>query len=258
MSNNEKKIDSAAFCTKGFVKSYEKLRKNVQLRELYPSEAWSVYRIIPQCKTMLDIGCGNGNISSILHAINNDIKYTGIDVSENIIEVAKETNESDLVEFFVSDAQKFLSGLDSKFDCVMCFAATYAFPEFYKVMESMLNASKRFVIFDMRVHEKDMHVADVEIACTKHDNLKSPYVILSFREFLKVVSGWKEKVARVEISGYDFPVNRETHFLSPALNEPAIMSVVLEKRTSKDQADEIDWFIKVPPRLMKIADEVIL
>ena len=37
----------------------------VELHKLYPSEAWALYRILPECKTILDLGCGNGAMAAI-------------------------------------------------------------------------------------------------------------------------------------------------------------------------------------------------
>ena len=41
----------------------------VELHKLYPSEAWALYRIMPQCETVLDLGCGNGAMGKIVQQI---------------------------------------------------------------------------------------------------------------------------------------------------------------------------------------------
>ena len=55
------------------------------LNKLYPSEAWSLYRTISSSKNVLDLGCGNGAMSSICNKINKKIKYFGVDHQLNLI-----------------------------------------------------------------------------------------------------------------------------------------------------------------------------
>ena len=37
----------------------------VELHQLYPSESWSLFRVIPGSVSVLDLGCGNGAKSAI-------------------------------------------------------------------------------------------------------------------------------------------------------------------------------------------------
>ena len=60
------------------------------LNKLYPSEAWSLYRTISSSKNVLDLGCGNGAMSSICNKINKKIKYFGVDHQLNLIKKANE------------------------------------------------------------------------------------------------------------------------------------------------------------------------
>ena len=55
------------------------------LNRLYPSEAWCLYRTIVSSKNVLDLGCGNGSMSSICNKINKKTKYLGIDHQSNLI-----------------------------------------------------------------------------------------------------------------------------------------------------------------------------
>ena len=40
-----------------------------ELYKLYPSEAWALYPTLAKCKNVLDLGCGNGAMSSIAKKI---------------------------------------------------------------------------------------------------------------------------------------------------------------------------------------------
>ena len=56
-----------------------------ELHKLYPSESWALYRILPQCKNVLDLGCGNGAMAEITRKISPKTQYTGVDHQENLI-----------------------------------------------------------------------------------------------------------------------------------------------------------------------------
>ena len=49
-------------------KEYEERTRQLyrtDLYKLYPSEAWALYRILPECETVIDLGCGNGAMAAI-------------------------------------------------------------------------------------------------------------------------------------------------------------------------------------------------
>ena len=61
------------------------------LDDLYPSEA---HFFVPKLKEIsgrvLDVGCAAGGFFSVVKEINSSLKYSGIDVSENLVSRAKE------------------------------------------------------------------------------------------------------------------------------------------------------------------------
>lgn len=67
--------------------------------------------------TILEVGCGSGNISKYIFSKNSSVKLKGIDISENMIALAKElVPEGD---FETLDARNILE-LNSKFDALLC------------------------------------------------------------------------------------------------------------------------------------------
>lgn len=74
---------------------------------------------------ILDIGCGTGQLIGELSRVNASVNYLGIDVSENMIKIAKTDNEGENIKFKVCAIEKFET--KEKFDIVLC---THAFPYF--------------------------------------------------------------------------------------------------------------------------------
>ena len=71
---------------------YEERAKELyrsELHKLYPSESWALYRILPDCKDVLDLGCGIGAMAKIVQQISPNTKYTGMDHQKNLIKKAQ-------------------------------------------------------------------------------------------------------------------------------------------------------------------------
>jgi len=65
---------------------------------------------------ILDIGCGTGNYTKLLREKFPKAKIKAIDISSEMIKVAKEKKENKGIEFIVADAQEFK--LEEKFDLI--------------------------------------------------------------------------------------------------------------------------------------------
>lgn len=67
--------------------------------------------------SVLEIGCGPGNITKYLLTKKTDLKIIGIDISENMIELAKKNNPT--AEFVIMDCRE-IDSLNKKFDAIVC------------------------------------------------------------------------------------------------------------------------------------------
>jgi 2-polyprenyl-3-methyl-5-hydroxy-6-metoxy-1,4-benzoquinol methylase len=67
--------------------------------------------------SILEIGCGPGNITKYLLTNKADLKIMGIDISENMIELAKKNNPK--AEFEIMDCRE-IDHLNKKFDAIIC------------------------------------------------------------------------------------------------------------------------------------------
>jgi len=67
--------------------------------------------------SVLEIGCGPGNITKYLLTKNANLKIKGIDISENMVELAGKNNPS--AEFEIMDIRK-IHCINDTFDAVVC------------------------------------------------------------------------------------------------------------------------------------------
>ncbi len=86
---------------------------------------------------VLDVGCGTGRVTYILHSLNESF-ITGIDISSNMIELAKEKyKEEDYATFLCEDFME--CDFKKKFDVIVIYNA---YPHFLK-LEKLNDALKR-------------------------------------------------------------------------------------------------------------------
>jgi SAM-dependent methyltransferase len=76
----------------------------------------SIFKNIQNVKSLLDVGCGQGDLLNFLNLNKINLEYKGIDVSENMIKEAKNKHKNNLFE----NASLLDLPDDLKYDMVLC------------------------------------------------------------------------------------------------------------------------------------------
>ena len=144
---------------------------------------------------ILDIGCGTGQLIKEISDQYNKVNYLGIDVAENMIEVAKKNNKGKNVKFKTSSIESFES--NEKYDIIIC---THAFPyfpnkqEMIKKMAGLCNKKGQVIIVNSSTNSlKDLIINFFLKATTS----KAKY--LSIDEMKKLFKGAKLKVKQIDV-----------------------------------------------------------
>jgi len=132
-------------------KNVFKKQLNLNLKELttshtYP-EHWNVFiefLIKNKPKSILDIGCGCGSYYELVRRFNSEIKYVGIDYSEDAIELAK--NHWNHNDFYVKSYTELTPDYISNFDLVHMGALLDVLPNADEVLDFILSLSAKSVI----------------------------------------------------------------------------------------------------------------
>lgn len=118
--------------------------------DLYPSEAAFLPPIVPRVSSVLDIGCATGGFFQIFKELNPKVSYVGVDISKEMVEVAKSHYPAG--DFRVSDGN-LLDFPDRSFDLVHCTGMLNHCPDFGDYFKEMNRVARRFVILDLpRLH----------------------------------------------------------------------------------------------------------
>lgn len=99
---------------------------------------------------LLDAGCGTGAMLSMFKKDCPDKNYTGIDLSEKMIQVAKEKHFEE-IQFIVGDCES-LPFPDNSFDVVTCSMSFHHYPnpeKFFMSLRKVLRPGGRLILRDM-------------------------------------------------------------------------------------------------------------
>mgnify|MGYP001562747432 CR=1 FL=1 len=112
------------------------LKKNYKEECLFLKKAFEKYSKLP-VKDILDLGSGTGMHSTNLAEL--DYNITGLDLSEDMVEIAKSRNIKN-TEFIVGDMSNFK--LNKKFDACICMFAAFGYLTENSQIESSLKSIK--------------------------------------------------------------------------------------------------------------------
>ncbi|MGB1002925.1 MAG: class I SAM-dependent DNA methyltransferase [Salibacteraceae bacterium] len=111
-------MDKLELVRKGFNSGAELYHEKFKNQEEYAELFQTVLNELPQKdSSILDLGCGPGNISKFLLVQNPKLKIVGVDISENMVEIAQKNNPC--AKFLVQEALSFLRTCE-KFNAIIC------------------------------------------------------------------------------------------------------------------------------------------
>ena len=98
---------------------------------------------------LLDCGCGTGPMISLLHEKDSSKKYTGLDITPRMIEVAKNKNLEG-VNWVVGDCEN-LPFEENSFDAIICSNSFHHYPnpeKFFESAKRVLRPGGRLILQD--------------------------------------------------------------------------------------------------------------
>ena len=144
---------------------------------------------------VLDIGCGYGGLIKRLNSLRKNLHFTGIDISKNMLKLAKNYMKKDLKFLFMS-AEK-LNFDKETFDLIICKETLHHFSKPTRALKEMLRVLKKdgvIYITDLRRDSpkkainriiKETSLINPINAIQYIDSLKASYTLLEIKKLLK-------------------------------------------------------------------------
>lgn len=162
-------------------------------------------------KKVLDVGCATGALIGYLKSCSPDWKYTGIDISDDLLDVAKEKISG--VNWIQGSAIDMPAEFENQYDLITCFGVLGIFDEGDAI--KMFNELTRCtipggeIIVFSQFNEMD---ADTQITHRKYDeNGVDRGWEKGWNNYsMKTVKKWLEgRVSRVEFINFSMPIDIE-------------------------------------------------
>ena len=162
----------------GAVDHYAENRHNPD--DMWPYERDFLPRVLFPGANVLDVGCASGGFFNIMRSIEPTIDYTGIDIAQPPIKLARERYPE--ARFEVTDGLT-IPFADGEFDLVHITGVLCIEPRYRELIAEMYRVSNRFVLVDMRLLKDARNMEEVRKArfrihfAEEFDAVTVPYVI---------------------------------------------------------------------------------
>lgn len=167
-----------------------------QKRDWIPPDFTILEQYINKGERILDLGCGNGRLKKV---VGNKADYYGVDVSEKLIEIAKERYPDG--EFFLAEGLS-LPFKDSFFDKVFCLAVFHHIPS-KKFRRDFLKEIKRVLIPGAQIVLTVWHLTDnPKASCSFFKYTLLRLIGKTRLDFKDIFYPWKNSMGEVLIYRY--------------------------------------------------------
>lgn len=168
--------------------------------QLYKSEKYFLDKIDLSNISILDIGCACGGFFNIFREMAPSIKYTGVDISKNLIDGAKLLHPE--AEFHVSEKDR-LDFPPSSFDLVFSSGVFHMTDKWKELYREAYRVSKELVLIDFRLTESaGVHGKIALDFFGQNCENYADYIVLNEKELFDAVSSLNPAPESVEAYGY--------------------------------------------------------
>ena len=180
-----------------------------EISDLYPSETIFLPRVLFPGAKVLDVGCASGGFFNIMRSYEAHIEYTGVDLSERAVELAKERYPE--ATFIVTEGFELVFA-NNTFDVVHCTSVFNNEPNYQAMLQEMYRVSNRFVLMDIRllkgIGRQAESIYNIQFN-SEGVEAKVPYVVNDADEVANFVLQLDPKPKALRGTGYFHQVAKE-------------------------------------------------
>ena len=213
--------------------------------DIYKSEDYFLSKILKEGFSVLDVGCAVGGFSEILKKYKEDIIYSGIDISDEMIKQARWKYPRHI--FKVADGEK-IPFPKEKFDLVICLGLMHLNLNWRKILKESWRVTKKYLLFDLRLLDKGKSIENLDLSYQKIEfesnwdgKSKLPYVLVNIADVLNEFSDLDPDAKNISIFGY---FHKTTHMAQTPVNEICMATFCISKIGRANRV-KIDWNLPI-------------
>ncbi len=195
------------------------------LSQLYRSEKYYLEKIELKNASILDIGCACGGFYNIFKQLADNVDYTGIDVSEELVAEARKSYPA--ASFFVTEGEKL--GFDGNaFDLVYSSGVFHLIEDSWKALyKEAYRVSKNKILIDFRLTDKKECRGKIfmDFYGSGEKNY-AVYTAVNVLELFDFLNSLEPRPARISAYGY---MNKPSHMSEIGLDEVCMAFFLVEK-----------------------------
>ncbi|MBF0166060.1 MAG: class I SAM-dependent methyltransferase [Alphaproteobacteria bacterium] len=181
--------------------------------DVYPSEWFFLKDRLQEGMRVLDIGCAQGGFASVLGEHLTSFRYTGVDISPDMIALAQERHPD---HRFLCCPEGDLSALgDERFDLVLVLGILHLHESWRQTLATAWTRTSGALLFDLRetegptLDDKTVSWFGMDFSGdTEKAELRLPYIVLNAGEALAEAVRLTDNAARLSRYGYRHPPSR--------------------------------------------------
>ena len=201
--------------------------------ELYESERRFLPWLARHADSVLDVGCAAGGFAAIWHHWSPHLSYTGVDVSEPLVEAGRRLHPQSAFE--VADCAEGLPFADAGFDVVQALGWLHWEPRYRDALAEMWRVSGHRLFFDVRLQGDSRGDLEAEqrIALNHRwdGHTTVPYLCLAWERFATALLALDP--GAIFAHGYQ---GKPSDTVTGVQGEICFATFVLERRTSQTAA----------------------
>ena len=200
----------------------EREYRDKHVGSFFRSETHFLEQIVPDIKSVLDIGCAYGRFYDLIKSIGGECSFSGIDIVKKHVDVAQ--SKYPKAHFFYGNALDI--SLDQSFDLVNATGVFQHDRRFESLLDRMVAWSNQYVMFDVKFADISDHIVDPDECRAVEDGVGIEYILLNAAKFITRLKQIK-CLGRIEVFGYETGNTAEA--LPKGVTKIVSAGVLLEK-----------------------------
>lgn len=223
------------------IEYYRRNRKTIS--GLYDSEKYFLTKLNLDNFRILDIGCAEGGFYDIFTSLAENVLYTGVDVSEKMITIAKQLYPD--AEFYSVDPElRNLRFEDNSFDLVFSSGVFHLNSSWREMLKAGYRKSKRYMLIDFRILPDRSVTGKMQLSYGKpdSDSPKIDYFVIDINELMTIIKGFSPVPKSVAAYGYYHQVSDDADI---DLDKVCMAFFLIEKDLNNNY-DKINFELDLP------------